>query len=198
MQQVGHQAKRLRRRRRAKHRSTDVRDQANQEPGPLTLPWIARAQQLALLASHTNATSGAMVVGANPEELALDSGIIYVAVLVSGVVDQERRSQWLRGVLDLCVLAVLRSEREAYGYQLAQALQRSGLGAIQGGTLYPVLLRLERSGLLTSVWREGRAGPARRYYRLTTQGGETLQHAVADWRVFADRVAAVLGTGVSL
>jgi PadR family transcriptional regulator, regulatory protein PadR len=121
-----------------------------------------------------------------------------VAVLVSGAVDQERRSQWLRGVLDLCVLAVLHGEREAYGYQLAQALQQSGLGPIQGGTLYPVLLRLQRSGLVTSVWHEGRSGPARRYYRLTTQGGETLQHAVTDWRVFADRVAAVLATGVSL
>jgi PadR family transcriptional regulator, regulatory protein PadR len=128
----------------------------------------------------------------------LDGGTIYVAVLVSGSVDQERRSQWLRGVLDLCVLAVLQGGREAYGYQLAQALERSGLGAIQGGTLYPVLLRLERLGLVTSAWREGRAGPARRYYRLTTQGEATLQRAVADWRVFADRVAAVLGTGVSL
>jgi PadR family transcriptional regulator PadR len=117
---------------------------------------------------------------------------------VSGAVDQERRSQWLRGVLDLCVLAVLHGGSEAYGYQLAQALQRSGLGAIQGGTLYPVLLRLERSDLVTSMWREGRTGPARRYYRLTPLGEATLQRAVADWRVFADRVAAVLGTGVSL
>jgi PadR family transcriptional regulator, regulatory protein PadR len=119
-------------------------------------------------------------------------------VLVSGAVDQERRSQWLRGVLDLCVLAVLHGGSEAYGYQLAQALQRSGLGAIQGGTLYPVLLRLERLDLVSSVWREGRSGPARRYYRLTPLGEATLQRAVADWRVFADRVAAVLGTGVSL
>lgn len=112
--------------------------------------------------------------------------------------DQERRSQWLRGVLDLCVLAVLRGGSEAYGYQLAQALQQSGLGIIQGGTLYPVLLRLERSGLVTSVWREGHSGPARRYYRLTDLGEKTLQRAVADWRVFADRVAAVLAAGVSL
>jgi PadR family transcriptional regulator PadR len=119
-------------------------------------------------------------------------------MLVSGVVDHERRSQWWRGVLDLCVLAVLHGGGEAYGYQLAQALQRSGLGIIQGGTLYPVLLRLERSGLVTSMWREGRFGPARRYYRLTTQGEETLQRAAADWRAFADRVAAVLGTGVPL
>lgn len=111
--------------------------------------------------------------------------------------DQERRSQWLRGVLDLCMLAVLHGG-EAYGYQLAQALEQSGLGAIQGGTLYPALLRLERLGLVTSAWRERRTGPARRYYRLTPLGEETLQRAVADWRMFVDRVAAVLGAEVSL
>jgi PadR family transcriptional regulator PadR len=109
--------------------------------------------------------------------------------------DQERRGQWLRGVLDLCVLALLHGG-EAYGYQLAQALERGGLGVIQGGTLYPVLLRLERLRLVTSAWREGRAGPARRYYRLTRLGEETLAREAADWRAFADRVAAVLGTEV--
>lgn len=112
--------------------------------------------------------------------------------------DQERRSQWLRGVLDLCVLSMLHSGGEAYGYQLAQALERTGLGSIPGGTLYPVLLRLQRLGLLTSSWRAGRSGPARRYYRLTRLGEETLEREVTDWRAFADQVATVLGTGVSL
>lgn len=83
--------------------------------------------------------------------------------------DSDRRGQWLRGVLDICVLALL-ADRESYGYQLAQALDASGVGPIQGGTLYPVLLRLQKTGLVTAQWREGSAGPARKYYRLTDDG----------------------------
>lgn len=47
--------------------------------------------------------------------------------------EQARRGQWLRGVLDLCVLALLR-QRESYGYELAQSLDRAGIGPVQGGT----------------------------------------------------------------
>jgi PadR family transcriptional regulator, regulatory protein PadR len=106
-------------------------------------------------------------------------------------VDQERRGQWLRGVLDLCVLALL-ARRESYGYELAQSLNAAGVGPIQGGTLYPVLLRLQRTGLVNAQWREGAAGPARKYYRITAAGGETLRHATADWAAFSGGVGAIL------
>ena len=71
--------------------------------------------------------------------------------------DSDRRGQWLRGVLDICVLALL-SEGESYGYQLAQALDAAGVGPIQGGTLYPVLLRLQKTGLVTAQWRGAAPG----------------------------------------
>jgi PadR family transcriptional regulator PadR len=106
-------------------------------------------------------------------------------------VDQERRAQWLRGVLDLCVLALLR-HRESYGYELAQSLDSAGIGPVQGGTLYPVLLRLQRTGLVTAQWREGAAGPARKYYRITPAGIETLRRTAVDWTAFADGVGAIL------
>jgi PadR family transcriptional regulator PadR len=106
-------------------------------------------------------------------------------------VDQERRAQWLRGVLDLCVLAML-ARGESYGYQLSQALKLSGLGPIQGGTLYPVLLRLQRAGLVSAYWREGESGPARKYYRISADGSEALRVAAADWNAFAAGVGAIL------
>lgn len=109
--------------------------------------------------------------------------------------DPDRRSQWLRGVLDLCVLGLL-ADGESYGYELAQALTRAGLGPIQGGTLYPVLLRLERTGLVATDWRAGEAGPARKYYRLTPAGEQTLRAAATDWRGFAGQVGTVLETAV--
>ncbi|MFE5333397.1 PadR family transcriptional regulator [Embleya sp. NPDC056575] len=103
----------------------------------------------------------------------------------------ERHSQWLRGVLDLCVLSLL-ADGESYGYRLAQALEAAGLGAIRGGTLYPVLLRLERDGLISSRWGVGDAGPARKYYRSTPLGEGELRAAADEWSVFAARVGTML------
>lgn len=105
--------------------------------------------------------------------------------------DQERRGQWLRGVLDLCVLALLLPQ-ESYGYELAQSLDAAGIGPIQGGTLYPVLLRLQRTGLITAEWRDGAGGPARKYYRITPTGVRTLRASAADWDMFACGVAGIL------
>ncbi|MFG1954895.1 PadR family transcriptional regulator [Micromonospora sp. NPDC048830] len=105
--------------------------------------------------------------------------------------DIERRGQWLRGVLDLCVLGLLR-DRESYGYQLAQALDKAGIGPIQGGTLYPVLLRLQRTGLVTAQWREGTAGPARKYYRITDLGRAALRQGGRDWAAFVTPVTGLL------
>ena len=106
-------------------------------------------------------------------------------------VDPERRSQWLRGVLDLCVLAML-ARQESYGYQLAQSLESAGLGPIQGGTLYPVLLRLQRTGLVVASWQEGASGPARKYYRLTGAGADLLRQATADWDDFVRDVGGIV------
>jgi PadR family transcriptional regulator PadR len=109
------------------------------------------------------------------------------------VVDSDRRALWLRGVLELCVLAALR-DGERYGYELAQVLARSGLGEIKGGTLYPVLARLADSGLVTAEWRPGAGGPARKYYVLTPAGAELLALESAQWRSFHDAVRAILDT----
>lgn len=108
--------------------------------------------------------------------------------------DQDRRSQWLRGVLDLCVLALL-TPGESYGYQLAQALESAGIGPIQGGTLYPVLLRLQRTGLIVARWADGDSGPARKYYRITQAGVAALRENGRDWQVFTGQVGGLLRSG---
>lgn len=108
--------------------------------------------------------------------------------------DPGRRGQWLRGVLDLCVLALL-APGESYGYELAQALEKAGLGQVQGGSLYPVLLRLERLGLVEAVWRAGGVGPARKYYLLTGAGRRELSAGGSAWLSFADRVGEILHEG---
>lgn len=105
--------------------------------------------------------------------------------------DAGRRSQWLRGVLDLCVLGLL-ADDESYGYELVQKLEAAGLGEIRGGTLYPVLLRLQQAGLVAARWRSGESGPARKYYRLTANGRAVLRDTAAEWRDFGGRVDAIL------
>ncbi len=104
---------------------------------------------------------------------------------------EQRSAQWLKGVLDLCVLGELR-EAEAYGYELARRLESAGLGVIKGGTLYPILNRLETDGYLAVKWRVSDKGPDRKYYRLTPQGEAFLDHAGKEWLAFVDTTTALI------
>lgn len=105
----------------------------------------------------------------------------------------QRSGQWLKGVLDLCVLGVLR-DGEAYGYQLSRMLEEAGLGVIKGGTLYPVLNRLESDGYLDVSWRASEQGPDRKYYTLTTAGSAVLESAAKEWVVFAETTRALMAS----
>jgi PadR family transcriptional regulator len=103
----------------------------------------------------------------------------------------EHRPDWLRGVLDLCLLALLH-EGEAYGYELARRLEALGFGLVPGGSLYPALLRREKLGHLRAEWRAGNGGPGRKYYALTDQGASALTREAAAWQGFAGNVAKAL------
>ena len=85
-----------------------------------------------------------------------------------------------KGLVELCVMSVLR-EQEAYGYQLLQRLQSSPGLAISESTVYPILARLTREGLLTVRDAPSPAGPTRRYYSLTRSGGARLSEMAAAW-----------------
>ncbi|SOE02764.1 PadR family transcriptional regulator [Blastococcus haudaquaticus] len=108
----------------------------------------------------------------------------------------DRRAQWLRGVLDLCVLAELQ-RGESYGYGVARALEDLGLGPVPGGTLYPVLGRLERAELIRSRWVDSASGPPRKYYGVTAAGTDLLRREAGEWALFAARVGTALGAGVT-
>ena len=64
------------------------------------------------------------------------------------------------------------------------------------GTLYPLLGRLRREGVVDTTWRESPSGPPRRYYRLTPDGQAALGGFVIEWTRFRDSVDALLGNGV--
>ena len=91
---------------------------------------------------------------------------------------ENLRNELRRGSLVLAVLTQLRSEQ--YGYTLRKALAEHGM-AIDEGTLYPLLRRLETQGLLVSEWREEEKRN-KRFYRLSADGKLTLKQLLAEWK----------------
>ncbi len=96
-----------------------------------------------------------------------------------------------RGVIEFCVLALL-DRREHYGFELVQQLSRADGLLISEGTMYPLLSRLRRDGLVQTEWRESSAGPPRKYYRLTPTGSDALQRYRQQWELFRDAVDAII------
>ena len=97
--------------------------------------------------------------------------------------DIEWPSEWLRGVLGVCVLRVL-LDGPSYGYAITQRLGQAGLGTIKGGTLYPLLGRLEEAGHLEVEWRPGDGGPGRKFYALTPRGRRYADEQADRWAAF--------------
>jgi PadR family transcriptional regulator, regulatory protein PadR len=101
-------------------------------------------------------------------------------------------TQWLRGVLDLCLLATIDSD-PAYGYEMTRRLASAGL-EVAGGSIYPALGRLRRDGLIEAYEQPGEGGPTRTYYRTTGQGRAALAGWRSSWTDFTTGVGQVLHT----
>ncbi len=103
-------------------------------------------------------------------------------------------TQLRRGALEYCVLALLR-ERPRYGFDIVRELSEADGLLTSEGTIYPLLSRLRKEGLVSTSWQESDAGPPRRYYALTGDGRAALNRFGQDWRRFRDSVDRVLGLG---
>lgn len=101
----------------------------------------------------------------------------------------------LRGSLDLLVLKTLSLE-PIHGWGISQRIQQmsEGVLAVNQGSLYPALQRLEKDGLITSEWGTTDNNRQARYYRLTARGRRALGDEVESWRRFAAGLEAVLRT----
>src|SRR5438046_9578273 len=105
-----------------------------------------------------------------------------------GVPQDGLIAQMRRGTLQYCVLALLDKE-ERYGFDLVRALAEVDGMVTSEGTIYPLLSRLRRDGLVESTWRESTSGPPRRYYRLTQAGRAALAGFIGEWGRCRDAVA---------
>lgn len=103
-------------------------------------------------------------------------------------------TQLRKGVLEYCVLGLL-EDSPCYGYQLVQRLAGEDGLLTSEGTIYPLLSRMRREGLVVTEWRESSSGPPRRYYRLTEDGRRGLREFRSSWRRFRRAVESVVAEG---
>jgi PadR family transcriptional regulator, regulatory protein PadR len=111
------------------------------------------------------------------------------------VIEDETRwpPEWMRGALELCALAAVAQE-PAHGYAVATRLSEHGIGPVKGGTLYPLLARLETQGLVTARWEVGDGGPGRKVLSITARGRQQLQLRAALWREFTATTVQLIDT----
>ena len=97
--------------------------------------------------------------------------------------------QYKKGVLELCVLALL-DRRDRYGYEISEYL--SGKIDIADGTVYPILRKLKSDGLVVTYLSEESGGPPRKYYSLTKTGRESFESDRTDYINFAATILTIL------
>lgn len=103
----------------------------------------------------------------------------------------------LHGTLDVLILKSL-SDRPRHGYEIVRHLTAStgGAVAIEDGSLYPALYRLEKKGQVRGEWGVTEAGRRARFYRLTAKGRAALSRQTDAWARFAGGVSKLLLGGV--
>lgn len=106
----------------------------------------------------------------------------------SSEIVEKLRLELRRGALPLAVLAQLREEH--YGYSLRKELNSRGLD-IDEGTLYPLVRRLAKQGLLNSEWRS-EDKRKKRYYRLSALGEEVLESLLIEWRSLNESIDRIV------
>jgi len=98
-------------------------------------------------------------------------------------------SQIKKGILDLCVLALL-EKGDSYGYDLAGSLARKV--EVADGTVYPILRKLASEGIVSTYLQESQNGPPRKYYHLTDSGRKKLNNEREEWIKFCGEVNEIL------
>lgn len=105
------------------------------------------------------------------------------------------RMDVLQGTLDLLVLKTLAGLGPLHGYGIARRIEQvsEDLLALNQGTLYPALLRLEQQGWIESEWGVSENNRRARFYRLTSLGAKQLETEIIRWRRMSAAVNAIIG-----
>jgi PadR family transcriptional regulator PadR len=100
------------------------------------------------------------------------------------------KAQMRKGVLELCIMAIIARENEMYPSDIIARLKETELIVVEG-TLYPMLTRLKNEGLLQYTWRESRTGPPRKYFQATEDGRQFLEEIKSDWAALVRQVQQI-------
>jgi PadR family transcriptional regulator PadR len=92
---------------------------------------------------------------------------------------EKSTSQMRKGILEFCILLII-ARGEVYASDILKSLSEVGISVVEG-TLYPLLMRLKKEGMLGYSWSESPSGPPRKYYSLTEQGQTFLSELKANW-----------------
>lgn len=90
------------------------------------------------------------------------------------------KSQLMKGTLEGCILKII-SLRTTYGYEIMEHLKKMGFEELSEGTIYPLLLRLEKQGGICSTLLPSPLGPKRKYFTITPSGREYLKSFEECW-----------------
>lgn len=104
------------------------------------------------------------------------------------------RSQMLKGILEGCILSIIH-QQPTYGYEISVILQEYGLENISEGSIYPILLRLQKEKLIIGEMRKSESGPKRKYYQLTEDGNEALKEFYLQWEAIKNPVDNIVHQG---
>lgn len=99
----------------------------------------------------------------------------------------ENLTEMLKGVLEGCVLEII-SHEEIYGYEITRRLNALGFSDVVDGTVYTILMRLEKSRLVEITKRPSDMGPQRKFFVLNDEGREELQKFWGKWEFVASKI----------
>ncbi len=99
----------------------------------------------------------------------------------------ENITEMLKGILEGCVLQII-SHEEIYGYEITKRLNELGFTDVVDGTVYTILLRLEKNGLISSVKKKSDIGPPRKFFSLTVDGQQRLEEFWLKWEFVSEKL----------
>ncbi|MGB4587734.1 MAG: PadR family transcriptional regulator [Clostridiaceae bacterium] len=101
------------------------------------------------------------------------------------------RSQLMRGTLEGCIIKII-SDEVTYGYEIVSRLRDYGFEEAGENSIYPILLRLEKKKIISSIYKESPLGPKRKYYYLTNLGKDFLVEFEMAWNSVKNSVDKIL------
>ncbi len=104
---------------------------------------------------------------------------------------ENTQAQMRKGILEFCTLLIIRQHGPIYAPDILEELKKIDLVVVEG-TIYPLLSRLRRDGLLEYAWRESKNGPPRKYYSLTGKGGAVANDLIDHWTSLSTSIASLL------